>query len=174
MPTKAEIEIRKEKKRMGEIIQKIENKLIERRKDYKERERRIEKEFGYTEEKINTLLDKLVKEYPVLHHMIVREMICAKIRELEEVKKIIECGEEKSMEETKEEKFIVRLYDGFDNEWIDVSSPVSKEEAQRIWNDKTKNGTQKTKYEDIDYYDIFPANTTMHYSSREGRWEEPE
>ena len=44
------------------------------------------------------------------------------------------------------EKFIVRLYDGFDNEWMDVSSPVSKVEAQQIWNGKTKDGTQKTKF----------------------------
>ena len=66
------------------------------------------------------------------------------------------------------EKFIVRLYDGFDNEWMDVSSPVSKEEAQKIWNNKTKDGTQMTKFEDIDYYAIFPADTVMHFS-QEGR-----
>lgn len=59
------------------------------------------------------------------------------------------------------EKFIVRLYDGFDNVWIDVSKPVSKKEADKIWNENTKNGTEKTKYEDIDYFHIFPADTTM-------------
>ena len=58
----------------------------------------------------------------------------------------------------KNEKFIVRLYDGFDNEWIDVSSP-----------NKTKNGAEKTKFNDIDYYDIFPADTIMYFSSPEGR-----
>lgn len=56
-----------------------------------------------------------------------------------------------------EELFVVRLYDGFDNEWINVSEPVSKEEAQRIWNEKTNNGTEKTKFDDIDYFKIFPA-----------------
>lgn len=28
---------------------------------------------------------------------------------------------------------------------------------------------QKTKYDDIDYYDIFPADTIMMFSSPEGR-----
>ncbi len=51
--------------------------------------------------------------------------------------------------------FVVRLYDGFDNEWVDVSKEVPWEEANRIWNEKTKNGTEKTKYGDIDYYAIF-------------------
>ena len=66
-----------------------------------------------------------------------------------------------------EEKFVVRLYDGFDYVWIDVSEPVSKEEANRIWNEKTENGTRKTKYEDIDYFAIFPADTVMHYRYRD-------
>ncbi|MCK4526281.1 hypothetical protein KAW18_02820 [candidate division WOR-3 bacterium] len=60
-----------------------------------------------------------------------------------------------------EEKFIVRLCDGFDNEWMDVSSPMSKEEAQRIWNNKTKDGTQEANFEWMDYYAIFPADTVM-------------
>jgi hypothetical protein len=64
--------------------------------------------------------------------------------------------------------YIVRLYDGFDNEWIDVSEPVSKEEAEKIWNEKTNNGTRKTKFDDIDYYKIFPEDTIMFYS-QEGR-----
>ena len=66
-------------------------------------------------------------------------------------------------------KHIIRLYDGFDNEWIDVSKPVSYEEAQKIWNEKTDNGTKKTTFDDIDYYKIFPANTVMGRSSPEGR-----
>jgi hypothetical protein len=65
------------------------------------------------------------------------------------------------------DKFIVRLYDGFDYEWMDVSEPVSREEADRIWNEKTKNGTYKTKYDDIDYYKIFPADTQMLYRVRD-------
>ena len=50
--------------------------------------------------------------------------------------------------------YIVRLFDGFDNEWIDVSNPVKKEDAERIWNEKTNNGTEKTNYNHIDYYRI--------------------
>ena len=57
--------------------------------------------------------------------------------------------------------YIVRHYDGFDNVWIDVSKPVSALEAKEIWNKYTHNGTRMTKYDDIDYYSIFPANTRM-------------
>lgn len=63
--------------------------------------------------------------------------------------------------ESKEGKFVVRLYDGFDNIWMDVSSAVTKEEADKIWGEKTDNGTRKTKFDDIDYYKIFPADTRM-------------
>ena len=94
MPTKEGIEILKERERMEEIIAKIENELVRRRKEYKEREQRIEKEFGYTEEKINTLFGNVVKEYPVLHHLFVREMFYAKIHELVDIKKLIEEGSE--------------------------------------------------------------------------------
>lgn len=61
----------------------------------------------------------------------------------------------------KVEQFIVRHYDGMDNVWMDVSTAVSKEEADRIWNERTKGGTQNTKFGDIDYYRIFPAETVM-------------
>jgi len=57
--------------------------------------------------------------------------------------------------------FIVRLYDGFDHEWIDISSAVSKEEADEIWNKETNNGTRNAVLGDIDYYKIFPADTKM-------------
>lgn len=67
------------------------------------------------------------------------------------------------------DKYVVRLYDGFDNEWMDVSEPVSKEEAEAIWRKKTNGGRQKTSYGDIDYYAVYPADTVMKYS--EGRGE---
>jgi hypothetical protein len=63
------------------------------------------------------------------------------------------------------DKFVVRLYDGFDNVWMDISKPVSKEEADKIFADETDNGTKNTKYDNIDYYAIFPADTKMLYSS---------
>lgn len=62
-----------------------------------------------------------------------------------------------------EHKYIVRLYDGFDYKWMDISEPVSYAEAERIWNEKTKDGTKNTQYDDIDYYKIFPADTAMLY-----------
>jgi hypothetical protein len=66
------------------------------------------------------------------------------------------------------ELFIVRLYDGFDNQWIDITGPVSEEVAQKVWNEKTDNGTKKSKFEHIDYYRIFPANTKMLFSDGVG------
>lgn len=65
---------------------------------------------------------------------------------------------------TEGDKFIVRLYDGFDNQWCDVTGPVSKEEADRIYDKETNNGTKATNFSDIDYYRIFPAGTKMMFS----------
>lgn len=56
--------------------------------------------------------------------------------------------------------WIVRLYDWLDG-WIDVSSPVSRSEAERIWKEHTDDGRRHIKYEDGDYYAIYPANTRM-------------
>ena len=63
-----------------------------------------------------------------------------------------------------EELYVVRLYDGFDHDWMDVSDPMSYEEALKIWNTKTENGTKKTEFDDIDYYDIYPASVRMIFS----------
>lgn len=62
---------------------------------------------------------------------------------------------------TQTQLFVVRHYDGFDNDWMDVSKPVSREEAERILGEKTKNGTVNASYHDIDYYRIFPSDTVM-------------
>ena len=78
----------------------------------------------------------------------------------------------KKEERKNKDKFIVRLYDGFDNEWIDVTNPVNYSYAKRIWNKKTKKGTEKTNFNDIDYYEIFPADTIMCFSKPEGRTNE--
>jgi hypothetical protein len=55
---------------------------------------------------------------------------------------------------------IVRLWDMFDG-WIDVTGPIPEHEAQRIWNEKTANGTRNRSYADGDYYRIFAADTRM-------------
>lgn len=60
--------------------------------------------------------------------------------------------------------YVVRVYDGFDNIWTDVSEPVPKEEAKKIWAEKTDNGNKLTSYNDINYYEIFPSNIRMLYS----------
>jgi len=60
--------------------------------------------------------------------------------------------------------FIVRLYDGMDNQWIDVSGPLPSDQANRVWLEKTVNGTKNVSYDEIDYYKVFPADTKMLYS----------
>ncbi len=65
--------------------------------------------------------------------------------------------------------YIVRLYDMFDG-WMDLTGPLSEEDAVAYWNKKTHVGTQKTKYDDGDYYAIFPAETRMiHTPESRGR-----
>lgn len=51
--------------------------------------------------------------------------------------------------------YIVRLWDGFDGEWMDVSEPLPKDEA-----DKLCTGS----YNDIDYYMVFTADTKMFFA----------
>lgn len=67
-------------------------------------------------------------------------------------------------------KYVVRLWDGMDNQWMDVSKPISKDKAYQIWKEKTNNGTKNVRYEEIDYYDIFPANTRMLFSNGFGEF----
>jgi len=62
------------------------------------------------------------------------------------------------------ELFVVRLWDGFDGLWMDVSEPVPREQADAIWREKTLNGTKMTSFSDIDYYKVFPSGTVMHFS----------
>jgi len=70
--------------------------------------------------------------------------------------------------------YIVRLYDGFDNEWMDVSGPLPYEDAQKLCGDKnasrrgSASGKREGSYNDIDYYAVFPADTVM-MNSEEGR-----
>lgn len=63
-------------------------------------------------------------------------------------------------------QYVVRLYDGFDNEWIDVCEPCSKEEAQVVWDEKTDKGSHNTSFQDIDYYKVFESETVMMYSQK--------
>jgi hypothetical protein len=67
-----------------------------------------------------------------------------------------------------EKLYVVRLYDGFDHLWMDVSGPLPYKEAHKMLMEETKDGTKNAKFEDIDYYAIFPADTTMMYSLEGG------
>jgi hypothetical protein len=60
--------------------------------------------------------------------------------------------------------YIVRHYDGFDRDWMDVSEPVDEQRAREIWMESTDGGTRNTSYNDIDYYAIFPSDTRMVYA----------
>ncbi len=66
--------------------------------------------------------------------------------------------------EKDKELYIVRLYDGFDNIWIDLCKPVLRKEAEKIWNKKTSNGTKNTTFDDIDYFKVFSADSKMFFS----------
>lgn len=66
--------------------------------------------------------------------------------------------------ENKKGKFIVRLYDYFDHLWMDITEPISLEEAKKVWSKYTDNGKKNVCYEDKDYYSIFPEDTKMFFS----------
>lgn len=62
------------------------------------------------------------------------------------------------------DNFVVRVYDGFDNQWCDCTGPLPWDEALKVLKEKTKDGTEKTKFSDIDYYSVLPGNVKMLYS----------
>ena len=60
-------------------------------------------------------------------------------------------------------RYIVRLYDMFDG-WLSAwpdNNGVTWGEAVAYWAKHTNNGTRNTRYDDGDYWDIFPAGTRM-------------
>ena len=67
--------------------------------------------------------------------------------------------------------WILRHYDGFDNEWIDITGAIPYAEALTVYNDRTNNGEKNAKFADIDYYCLFPADTKMLYSADRERYE---
>ena len=72
-----------------------------------------------------------------------------------------------------EKLWIVRLWDGFDGEWMDVSDPMPENDAKELAGDKNEArsgsgaGNRDGHYGEIDYYSAFPADTKMLWS--EGR-----
>jgi hypothetical protein len=59
------------------------------------------------------------------------------------------------------DSFVIRLWDGMDNLWLDCFGPDTKQACVKEWNKLTDNGTKMKCYADIDYYAIFPADTVM-------------
>lgn len=68
--------------------------------------------------------------------------------------------------------WVVRLWDGFDGEWMDVSDPIAdRAEADTLCGDKNEaraSGKREGSYGDIDYYKVFPADTVMFFSEKGG------
>lgn len=61
------------------------------------------------------------------------------------------------------DKFILRLYDGGENRWIDVRDEIPWDEAVAALRANTKEGTEYARYEHGSYYSIFPERTRMLY-----------
>ena len=70
------------------------------------------------------------------------------------------------MSDISNKMYVVRLYDGFDNEWMDISKELPYEEARKVWLEKTNGGKERTNFNGIDYYHIFPADTAMRFSEK--------
>jgi hypothetical protein len=65
--------------------------------------------------------------------------------------------------------FVVRVWDGMDGCWTDCSGEISRDEALRVWADRTDNGARRVSYAEIDYYAIFPGGTHMLWNGSEGK-----
>lgn len=69
-----------------------------------------------------------------------------------------------------EQLWVVRLWDGFDGEWMDVSDQMSEAAARKLAGDKNERrsgsnrGKREGSYGDIDYYAAFPADRKMTFS----------
>ena len=66
-------------------------------------------------------------------------------------------------------KFTVRIWDGMDGCWTDVVAGVDAEAALATWLQKTAGGTRNVRFDEIDYYRIFPVDTRMVWDGGPGR-----
>jgi hypothetical protein len=69
----------------------------------------------------------------------------------------------------KYETYVVRVWDGMDGCWTDCTRAVGRDEALRVWADRTDGGAHRVAYAEIDYYRIFPGGTRMQWDGTEGR-----
>lgn len=63
-------------------------------------------------------------------------------------------------EQKPETLYVLRLWDMMDG-WLTLTKPITKEEADAQWAEKTHNGTRNTCYANGDYYKVYPADTRM-------------
>ena len=69
----------------------------------------------------------------------------------------------------KYETCVVRGWDGMDGCWTDCTGEVGRDEALRVWAERTDGGAHRVGYAEIDYYRIFPGGTRMNWDGSEGR-----
>jgi hypothetical protein len=64
-------------------------------------------------------------------------------------------------------RFTVRIWDGMDGCWTDCPGAIAVDAATALkaWANKTDNGTKRIRFDEIDYYRIFPAETRMVYDN---------
>ncbi len=65
-------------------------------------------------------------------------------------------------------RFTLRLWDGMDGCWCDCVEGGAHE-VLAAWHQRTKDGTEKVSFNEIDYFRIFPQDSRMHWDGREGR-----
>lgn len=71
------------------------------------------------------------------------------------------------MPKNTENLWVVRLWDGFDGEWMDVSGHMPEHDAKKLAGDKNEArigsgaGNRSGNFREIDYYRAFPADTKM-------------
>ncbi len=73
-------------------------------------------------------------------------------------------GKDPALDLTGPGPFIVRLWDGMDGAWSDVTGAISAEEALQVWSDRTNRGKKMVSFNDIDYFRIFHFDTRMKWS----------
>lgn len=56
---------------------------------------------------------------------------------------------------------VIRLYEGSEYAWTDVSARLTYEEAVKKWFAITKQGSEKTTFNDIDYYAIWESGARL-------------
>lgn len=82
----------------------------------------------------------------------------------------LRAARERAAARAESDLYVVRHWDGFDGEWIDVSDPMPKADAEKLAGDKNEArsgaaaGKRTGGYSDIDYYKAFPADTKMMFS----------